>query len=501
MADQPADVPSLHPLLLRQMRKAGIAAPLAMDVERLVRLVDGAYREQDVERRRNVRATNLMAEEMTALAERIRLQSGLDALTGAANRTLFQQRLREATGALGTDNHAAVLLFDLDGFKLINDSLGHGFGDRMLCEVCRRLQAVSPAGCTLARHGGDEFTLLMPSIARSSQAEEVAAAAIAALEQPFSIDGNEVLISASAGIALYPGDAPELDALLVAADTAMYHAKDRGRGQYVFFSAAMNVRLHQRLLVKNRLSKALDRRDFHLVYQPKTCLGTMRISGAEALLRWNDGRLGEMPPGQFIPILEEMGLIGEVGLWVVRQACRQVRAWQDLGLDPGRVAVNVSARQLRCHGLVQEISDIIHLAGIAPTDLEFEITESTIIQDTDSAIHLLNEFRAMGIHIALDDFGTGFSSLGYLRRFPFDTIKIDKSFVDEIMVTPDDVAIIRAIITMGHALDRRIVAEGVETSAQFKLLKDLGVDEVQGYFLGRPMAADALAPLLSIRSS
>jgi diguanylate cyclase (GGDEF)-like protein len=500
MADLPAEEPVLHPLLLRQMRKAAVTKPLAGDVERLVRLVDGAYREQDVERRRNMRATNLMSEEMTALAERIRQQSGLDALTGLANRTLFQQRLREAAGAIGTGGHLAVLLFDLDGFKLINDSLGHGFGDRLLCEVCRRLQSVSPAGSTLARHGGDEFTLLMPSISHSSEAGEVAACAIAALEQPFSIDDNEVLISASAGIAIYPGDAPDLDALLVAADTAMYHAKDRGRGQYVFFSAAMNVRLHQRLLIKNRLSKALERRDFHLVYQPKTCLETMRISGAEALLRWNDGRLGDMPPGQFIPILEEMGLIGEVGLWVICQASRQVRAWQDLGLDPGRVAVNVSARQLRRPGLVEDIADIIHLAGITPADLEFEITESTIIQDTDSAIHLLNEFRAMGIHIALDDFGTGFSSLGYLRRFPFDTIKIDKSFVDEIMVSPDDVAIIRAIITMGHALDRRIVAEGVETSAQFKLLKDLGVDEVQGYFLGRPMAAGALVPLLSVRA-
>ena len=496
MSDDQAGGPALHPLLLRQLRKAGLTQSLPEEVERLVRLVDGAYREQDLERRRNTRATNLMAEEMTALAERIRVQAGQDPLTGAANRTLFLRRLGEAVEGLGEGGHLAVLLLDLDGFKLVNDSLGHGFGDRMLCEVCERLRNVAPADATLARHGGDEFTLLLPSVGRSSEAADVATRAIAALEQPFTIDGNEVLISASAGIALYPGDAPDMGALLVAADTALYQAKDRGRGQYVFFSAAMNVRLHQRLLMKSRLSKALERGDFHLVYQPKTCMRTMGICGAEALLRWHDARLGDIPPGQFIPVLEEMGLIGEVGLWVVGQACRQMRNWRDQGLAPGRMAVNVSARQLRRPGLAGEVADIVRRAGISSADLEFEITESTIIQDTDLAIPLLNELRAMGIHIALDDFGTGFSSLGYLRRFPFDTIKIDKAFVDEIMVRPDDVAIIRAIIAMGHALDRRIVAEGVETAAQFKLLKELAVDEIQGYFVGRPMTADSLTLLL-----
>lgn len=496
MNDGQAATPALHPLLLRQLRKVGLTRPLADEVERLVGLVDGAYREQDLERRRNIRATNLMAEEMTALAERIRLQAGQDPLTGVANRTLFQRRLAEAMEGLGEGGHLAVVLLDLDGFKLINDSLGHGFGDRLLCEVGMRLRDVAPADATLARHGGDEFIVLLPSVGRSSEAADVAGRAIAALELPFAVDGNEVLVSASAGIALYPGDAPDMGGLLVAADTAMYQAKDRGRGQSVFFSAAMNVRLHQRLLMKNRLSKALERGDFHLAYQPKTCPRTLGICGAEALLRWRDARLGDISPGQFIPVLEEMGLIGEVGLWVLGQACRQVRNWLDQGLAPGRVAVNVSARQLRRPGLVGEVADVIRRAGISPTDLEFEITESTIIQDTDSAIPLLNELRAMGIHIALDDFGTGFSSLGYLRRFPFDTIKIDKTFVDEIMVHPDDVAIIRAIIAMGHALDRRIVAEGVETAAQFKLLKELAVDEIQGYFVGRPMAADALTPLL-----
>jgi len=486
----------LHPLLLRQLRKVGLNRPLAEDLERLIGLVDGAYREQDLERRRNLRATNLMVEEMTALADRIRLQARRDPLTGVANRLLFHQRLADAMERLPAGGLSAVLLVDLDGFKLVNDSLGHGFGDRMLCEVCKRLLDVIPADATLARHGGDEFTVLLPVIGRSSEAADVAVRAIAALEQPFLIDGNEALISASAGIALYPGDAPDLDALLVAADTAMYHAKDRGRGQYVFFSAAMNVRLHQRLLIKNRLSKALERGDFHLVYQPKTCLRSMNICGAEALLRWRDSRLGNISPGEFIPVLEAMGLIGEVGLWVVRQACRQVRAWHDLGLACGRMAVNVSARQLRRPGLVGEVMDIIRRAGIAPVDLEIEITESSIVQDADAAVQLLNEFRAMGVHIALDDFGTGFSSLGYLRRFPFDTIKIDKAFVDEIMVNPGDAAIVRAIIAMGHALDRRIVAEGVESAAQFKLLKELAVDEVQGYFLGRPMDADALTPLL-----
>ncbi|TAN56435.1 MAG: EAL domain-containing protein [Magnetospirillum sp.] len=495
-----ADTPQeLHPLLLRQLRKAGLGLPLPEAMAKLAVLIDGAYREHDNERRRNNRATTLMAEEMTALTDRIRRQAGLDPLTGTANRTLFRERLREAfaaAAAAGSGQRVAVMFVDLDGFKLINDTIGHSFGDQMLYEVGRRLEGVVRDGDTVSRLGGDEFTLLLTAVTQRGEAAFVAARAIEALERPFVLDGNEVLISAAIGIALYPDDATDADGLLVAADTAMSRAKEMGRGHYTFFTADMNVRLHQRLLIKNRLLKARSRGDLSLVYQPKICLRTNRIQGVEALLRWQDARLGKVAPCDFIPVMEEIGLIAEVGIWVLAEACRQVRAWRDAGLTSGRMAVNVSARQLRQPGLVDSVVNIIRHTGISAGDLEFEITESMIIRDTETATLLLEEFRTMGIHIALDDFGTGFSSLSYLRQFPFDTIKIDKSFVDDIMSNPDDVAIIRSIITMGHALKRRIVAEGVETTAQYDLLKSLEVDDLQGYLLGRPMTAEDLGSLL-----
>ncbi|MDO8605924.1 MAG: EAL domain-containing protein [Phaeospirillum sp.] len=496
MADGPMDHPGYHPLLLRQLRKAGLAQPLSQATARLAALVGEAYHEQDRERRRNDRAMTLMAKEMTVLAEKIRHQAGLDPLTGTANRTLFRERLREAFAAAMPEQRVAVMFVDLDGFKLINDSIGHSFGDQLLCDVGRRLEGVLRDGDTVSRLGGDEFTLLLPLIYKPGEAAFIAARAIEALERPFVLDGNEVLISAAIGIALYPDDAEDGDGLLVAADTAMYRAKEMGRGHYTFFTADMNVRLHQRLLIKNRLLKAKGRGDLNLVYQPKICIRTNRIQGIEALLRWQDNRLGKVSPCDFIPVMEEMGLIADVGAWVLAEACRQVRIWREAGLESGRMAVNVSARQLRQPGLIDTVINIIRQTGVAADDLEFEITESMIIRDTESATHLLDEFRSMGIHIALDDFGTGFSSLSYLRKFPFDIIKIDKSFIDEIMSNPDDVAIISAIVTMGHALKRRIVAEGVETIDQYDLLKQLDVDDIQGFLFSRPMTPEDLAPLL-----
>jgi diguanylate cyclase (GGDEF)-like protein len=439
----------------------------------------------------------LMAEEMTALTEKIRRQADLDPLTGTANRNVFRERLREAFTTTPPEQRVAVMFVDLNGFKLINDSIGHSFGDQLLCEVGHRLASVLRNGDTVSRQGGDEFALLLPAIAKPGEAAFIAARAIEALERPFMLDGNEVLISAAIGIALYPDDAEDGDGLLVAADTAMYRAKEMGRGHYTFFTSDMNARLHQRLLIKNRLLKARTRGDLSLVYQPKICLETNRVQGVEALLRWQDGRLGKVSPGEFIPVMEEMGLIADVGIWVLAEASRQMREWRDAGLRPGRMAVNVSARQLRQPGLIDSVVNIIRCAGISADDLEFEITESMIIKDTESATALLEEFRAMGIHIALDDFGTGFSSLSYLRQFPFDIIKIDKSFIHEIMSNTDDVAIIRSIITMGHALKRRIVAEGVETADQYDLLKALKVDDIQGFLLGRPVPPDQLRALLA----
>jgi diguanylate cyclase (GGDEF)-like protein len=479
------------------MSRAGVPEPLPAALVDLLARVSAAYDEMDRERRRNDRATTLMSDELTDLNSALQHQVGRDSLTGLPNRSLFMEWLRNGLSVAERTGQAVMLLFvDLNDFKQVNDTLGHHFGDLLLKEVATRLEACIRTGDTVARFGGDEFTIMMPAIGDLQQAAGVAERIIAAFSHRFMLENNEVAVSPAIGIASYPSDATTCDALLVAADAAMYRAKDSGGGAYHFYTASMDAEAHERTVLKHRLAKAWTKGEFFLVYQPKVLLNCGSISGVEALLRWNSPELGAVPPSRFIPMMEESGLIVEVGEWVLDESCRQSRAWSEAGAPPLRIAVNLSARQLRQPGLPGTVCDILARHGVAPDAVELEITESMIIRDPEYAISVLNELRDMGIRIAMDDFGTGYSSLSYLSRFPFDSIKIDQSFIHAMTGNDDVTAIVNAIIGMGHALKRRVVAEGVETEAQRTMLGELKADEVQGFAIGRPMSPDCLAFLL-----
>lgn len=493
---------SRHPLLVRQMRRACVPEPLPASLARLLALVSAAYYEIDRERRRDDRATTLMSEELTTLNAAIRRQAGHDPLTGLANRALFMDCLRNALSLVTRSGRAAALLFvDLNDFKVVNDTLGHLRGDLLLKEVAKRLERCLRAGDTVARIGGDEFTVIMPAVDDVQQAARVAERIVATIDQPFDLNGSEAIISAAVGIAICPADAEDCDVLLAAADAAMFRAKDAGKGTYHFYTAGMDAEAHERVALKQSMARARDRGEFTLVYQPKLSLRSGRIAGVEALMRWDSAELGQVSPSKFIPVMEESGFIVGLGEWALDEACRQSRAWTDAGILAPRIAVNLSARQLRQPGLTRMIGDLLARHRLRPDAIELEVTESMIIRDAEGAAAVLGELRGMGIGIAMDDFGTGYSSLSYLSRFPFDSIKIDQSFVRDITVNSGVLAIVRAIVGMGHALKRRVVAEGVETSEQCRLLHRLRVDEVQGYAIGRPLPPDALLPMLKDKAS
>ncbi|WP_185961377.1 PAS domain S-box protein [Telmatospirillum sp. J64-1] len=433
--------------------------------------------------------------------ERIRYQANYDGLTGLPNRTLFLDRLGQAVASARRSHQRVGLMFiDLDGFKLVNDTLGHDIGDELLKEAARRLQDCVRSGDTVARLGGDEFTVIMPDLGGVQNASLVAGRIIAALEKPMILNGHEAFVSASIGLTTFPEDAQDPHALLKNADAAMYRAKEQGKANYQFFTADMNAQVKERLVIKNGLSKALERDEFVLFYQPKVELGSNRIVGVEALLRWRNADLGLVSPVKFIPILEESGLIGPVGEWVLDAACRQHKAWSEAGFEIP-VAVNLSVRQLRQPGFARVVEDLLNRADVRPWGLELEITESMIMKDTENAVSTLRELHNMGINLAMDDFGTGYSSLSYLKRFPLDVIKIDRSFVNDIATDPDDLEIIRTIISMGHSLRRRIIAEGVETVEQRQLLEALNCDEIQGYLISRPVPAEELTRMLQAQAS
>jgi len=429
--------------------------------------------------------------------ERIRYQANYDALTGLPNRALFMDRLTQALNQAGrSDQRLGLMFIDLDGFKLVNDTLGHDKGDELLIEASKRLLTCVRQGDTVARLGGDEFTIIMPNLGDIRNAPVVAQRIIDALEQPFMLRTHEAFVSGSIGIATFPDDAHDAATLLRNADAAMYRAKEQGKANYQFFTAELNAQVSERMILKNGLSKALERDEFMLYYQPKCDLATGRMVGVEALLRWRSADMGMVSPVKFIPVMEETGLIGQVGEWAIETACRQHREWLAAGHNL-RVAVNLSVRQLRQANLDETVADILKRTGVDASGLELEITESMIMKDTENAIAILKRLRGMGIHLAMDDFGTGYSSLSYLKRFPLDTIKIDRSFVNDIAVDPDDLEIIRTIIQMGHSLRRRIVAEGVETEEQRKLLRKLKCDEMQGYLVSPPVPASEIDRMLA----
>ncbi len=432
--------------------------------------------------------------------ERILYQANYDTLTGLPNRSLFLDRLNRALStAARARSKVGLMIIDLDGFKLVNDTLGHNIGDLLLKETSERLGHCVRVSDTVARLGGDEFTVLMPNLDDPSHAPVVAQRILDSLSRPFHLNGHESFVSASIGITVYPEDAADANELLKNADSAMYRAKDLGKGNYQFFTDELNRELTERLTIKNGLAKAISRDELRLYYQPKLDLKSGAITGVEALMRWNSKELGVVSPARFIPVLEESGLVVEIGAWAIDTACRQHRAWLKAGLSAIRVAVNLSTRQLREPSFAAVVERALKQSGVGPDGLEIEITENLLMSQAGNTIATLQTLHDLGIHVTLDDFGTWYSSLNHLRRYPIDTIKIDGSFVSDIATNPADAEIIHTIINMGKTLNRTVVAEGVESAAPLSLLREYGCDEIQGYYLCKPMPAAALTEFLRER--
>jgi diguanylate cyclase (GGDEF)-like protein/PAS domain S-box-containing protein len=429
--------------------------------------------------------------------ERTRFLADHDELTELPNRSLFRQALAKALQrAERSGKMLSILFFDLDRFKNINDSLGHDAGDEVLRAVSERLKACVRKIDMVARFGGDEFAVLTEGLTAEDQAGTVARKILEALSKPMILAGRQYRPAASIGISTYPTDGRDVQSLLKNADIAMYRAKEEGRGTFQFYSEMLNTHSVQRLEFESNLSNALNNNEFVLHYQPKVDLATGRVTGLEALIRWTSPQLGFVPPGDFISIAEETGLIVPIGRWVAQTACVQNRAWQKGGLPPLRTAINISARQMADKGLVQFISDTVRNTGLTVDSLELEITESAVMSNQEHAEKVLNELKALGFHLTMDDFGTGYSSLAYLKRFPFDSVKIDQSFVRGIPQSKDDEAIVAAIIAMARSLRLKVVAEGVETKEQFDFLRNLGCDQIQGYYFSKPIPSNEVVMLL-----
>ena len=418
-----------------------------------------------------------------------------DPLTGLPNRALLTDRLDHALRqADRARKQVGVLCVGLDGFKLVNEGLGHQTGDRLLKEAGQRLRACLRDTDTVARFGGDEFVILLANEVSRQSLATLAERCLDAIGIPFQAEGHDGILSASVGLALYPDDGVTVETLLNRADSAMNQVKAQRRGGYLFSQGAGQEDAARRIAIRSALTKALERQEFSLHFQPKGHLKDGRITGFEALLRWSHPSLGSLPPSVFVPLLEETGRIVEVGDWVIDQAVVEALRWRDYGLA---VAVNLSARQLWQTDLPDRIARALKKYNAPPECLELEITESMLMRDPEQAIQTLKALASMGVKLALDDFGTGYSSLSYLKRFPIRTIKVDRSFVSDITTNRDDLEIVRAIVMLGHSLGRRIVAEGVETEEQRQLLETLGCDEIQGWLLSRALPSDALARFMS----
>ena len=425
-----------------------------------------------------------------------------DPLTSLPNRALFRQRLRRSlVHAQRFNEELAVLIIDLDRFKNVNDAAGHDSGDRVLRAVAERIKGCLREVDTVACLGGDEFAVLLEQVTDTRMAGGVARKLLATIAETLMLDGQEYHLTASIGISTYPADGSEASTLLSGADIAMRRVKERGMNNSQFYSAAMNAHSMARLSLETGLRHALERGEFLLHYQPKVDIASGRITGMEALVRWLRPESGMVSPAEFIPLAEESGLIVPIGAWVLKTACERNRAWQRLGAPPLRVAVNLSARQFAQANLVSDIARVLDASGLAPRWLELEITESMVMDHPEQAIKTLRQLKSMGIALAIDDFGTGYSSLGYLKRFPIDTIKIDRAFIKDIPANSDDAIITRTIIDMAHNLRLKAVAEGVETQAQLDFLRVHGCDEMQGFFFSRPLAEDAFLKLVQAQEN
>jgi diguanylate cyclase (GGDEF)-like protein len=446
-------------------------------------------------RRTGYRGTGRDVTDRKSAEARISYLATRDPLTELPNRVLFNDRLEQGIVAARRSGQSLALLFiDLDRFKYINDSLGHQVGDLLLKEVAARMLNCIRKGDTLSRLGGDEFVVTLEGLQQAEDAAQVAAKIIRALGRPIEIAAHTLTTSCSIGISIFPLDADDDRTLMKNADTAMYHAKEKGRNNYQFFSPEMNVRAVERHSLETALRRAIERQEFVLYYQPQVDMRSGRVVGMEALLRWVHPERGLLSPATFIAVAEESGLIETIGQWALRTACERAKAWQDAGYPPVKMAVNISPRQLlKPREFSRGITRILNATGLDPKYLELEMTESLLLHNADENIAMLRKLGKDGVRIAVDDFGTGYSSLAYLRQLPIDTLKIDRTFVRDIESDPEDVAIIQAIVAMGHSLGLQVTAEGVELLGQLHALAKLGCDEYQGYLFSRPLPAVEVA--------
>ena len=452
-------------------------------------LVTAAIRDISA-RKKAVSAVRAMAQQMSYSAEH-------DFLTGLPNRMLLTDRVGQAIAlAQRHGKRIAVLFLDLDGFKHVNDSLGHPIGDKLLQSVAKRLVECVRGSDTVSRQGGDEFVVLLSELERSEDAGVMARRMLQAVAAVHSVGQHELRVTISIGVSVYPEDGQDAETLVKNADTAMYQAKEKGRQSYQFFKPAMNVRAMERQFIEESLGRALEREELALHYQPKVDLTTGAITGAEALLRWTHPPRGSVSPADFVPVAEDCGLILPIGAWVLRRACEQARAWVDAGLPVTTMAVNVSAMQFREESFLDSVFATLSETGLDPKSLELELTESVLMKNAESAASVLQTLRERGTTVAIDDFGTGYSSLSYLRKFPVDALKIDQSFVRQIGTAGHDTAIVTAVIAMAKSLNLRIIAEGVETLEQLTFLQAHQCDEAQGYYFSRPVPAQQFASLL-----
>ena len=451
--------------------------------------------------RRQVESLEQVVEDRTkgleAANRQLRHLATHDSLTGLPNRVLLEDRLSQAIAHSMREGHVfAVAVFDLDRFKVVNDSFGHRIGDELLKQAAQRIQAIARSIDTVVRLGGDEFVLIIDRLTAAHDATAVAQRAIASLRQPLQIGDVDLHVSASVGIAMFPHDGATVESLLAHADAAMYCVKHRGRNNLQFYAPGMDAQTQERGRLESDLHEALARQQFELHYQPKVDAQSGLVRGAEALLRWRHPERGMVSPAEFIPLAEECGLIETIGEWVIREACRQARAWQLEGLAHTRVAVNLSAFQFRRGTLLTVIQRALQEFGLDPGYLEVEITESALMSDPEESVSILEQLSRMGVLVAVDDFGTGYSSMSYLRRFPIDKLKIDRTFIKDLSSRADDASIVRAIVSLAHSLQLKVVAEGVETPEQLEFLQRLGCDQYQGYHFSPAVPAAEFAGLI-----